>query len=92
VAGCGSTAMAVGGQLGSQLGYPGHPANPPEYGRLAGWSLATVEMRWPSRERGTEWPDGIPLQLIPGLPGRALIFPSGPDAAPAEDSELWRVY
>jgi hypothetical protein len=41
-----------------------------------GWSIATAEMRWPSRERGTEWSDGIPLRLIPRSPGRALIFPS----------------
>jgi len=42
---CGWMTVAVGCQLGSQLGYPGHLANPPDgYGRPAE-ALATKEMQ-----------------------------------------------
>ena len=67
MAGCGWVTVAVGSQLGSQLGYPGHPANPSECSRLMEAAAGTLEMKAAEPRAGQR--TAFPLPLATCSPG-----------------------
>jgi hypothetical protein len=67
VAGCGWATVAVGCQLGSQLGYPGHLADPPDAPARRGLPAAVGDAGGRGRDRGS----GRPVSLLPLVPRSA---------------------
>jgi hypothetical protein len=67
VAGRGWTTVAVGCQLGSQLGYSGHLANPPDAPARRRPPAAVGDAGGQGRDRGS----GRPVSLLPLVPRSA---------------------